>query len=267
METILSCRPDIAWFEVHPENYMADHRSLARLGRVREHYPLSLHGVALSLATAGRLDVAHLARLKQLIARLDPFVISEHLAWSSTDGAHLNDLLPLPYTEEALDTMAAHVDQVQNELGRQLLIENPSRYLHFRHSTLSEPEFLTELVRRTDCGLLCDLNNIFVSARNIGIDPESYLDALPGKAIGEFHVAGHATNRVAEVTVLIDDHASPVCGEVWSLYGEALRRFGNRPTLVEWDANLPPLDVLLAEAEKARHMTVNVSGACHANVA
>jgi uncharacterized protein len=251
IEEVLTCRPDVAWFEVHPENYMYDTMALAALERVRSRYPLSLHGVALSLGSAGPLDRPHLDRLKSLVDRLDPFLVSEHMAWSVNDGAHFNDLLPLPWTEEALETMSSHVAEVQDVIGRRILVENPSGYLRFRHSTMGEAVFLADLVRRTGCGLLCDVNNIYVSAQNIQTDPIEYLDLLPAAAVGEIHVAGHAVNILGNRTVLIDDHASPVSEGVWALYREALTRFGCRPTLIEWDADLPPLDTLLSEAAKA----------------
>ena len=210
-------RLDIAWLEVHPENYMADHRAFTRLLRVREHYPLSFHGVALSLGSDGELDRRHLSRLTELIDCFEPFSVSEHLSWSAAGGSHLNDLLPLPYTEEALEVIVRHVDQVQSAIRRTILIENPSSYLRFKHSTISEAEFLGAVVTRTGCGLLCDVNNIYVSAHNLGTDPEDYLKTLPGDAIREFHLAGHSRNEVAGMSVLIDDHAS-ACVERYGTY-------------------------------------------------
>jgi uncharacterized protein len=257
VEEFLARRPDIAWLEVHPENYMADHRAFTRLQQVREHYPLSFHGVALSLGSDGELDWRHLSRLTQLIECFDPFCVSEHLAWSATGGSHLNDLLPLPYTEEALEVVVRHVDQVQSAIRRPILIENPSSYLRFKHSTISEAEFLDAVVRRTGCGLLCDVNNIYVSAHNLGTDPEAYLKSLPSAAIREFHLAGHSRNEIGEVAVLIDDHASCVCGEVWDFYSYALNQIGERPTLIEWDSDLPTLDILLGEAAKAQQIAAN----------
>lgn len=260
MEEVLDRQPNVAWFEVHPENYMADPAALAVLLRVRKHYPLSLHGVSLSLGSATQIDLRHLRALKSLIEQLEPFLVSEHLSWSRTEDAHLNDLLPLPYTEEALDVMANHVDQVQTELGRRILIENPSTYLRFRHSTMSEAAFLAELVQRTECGVLLDVNNLVVSAHNVGLRIADYFDALPASAIGEIHVAGHAVNRVNDQVVLIDDHGSPVSDDVWSLYSKAVRHYGYRPTLVEWDTNLPPLDVLVAEAVRAADLSASLLG-------
>lgn len=264
---VLARRPKVSWFEVHPENYMHNPSDLESLERIRADYPVSLHGVALSLGSAESLDTDHLARLKAMVDRIDPFLVSEHMAWSANDGIHLNDLLPLPCTEEALDVMVAHVDQVQSAIGRSILVENPSGYLRFRHSTMSEAVFLGELVRRTGCDLLCDVNNIFVSAHNIGVDPIGYLDTLPADAVGEIHVAGHVANTVGGRTILIDDHASSVSDQVWALYIQALKRFGHRPTLVEWDAALPALEVLLAEAEKARSLADALHGSSDARAA
>jgi uncharacterized protein len=264
---VLTRRPGVDWFEVHPENYMHDPKGLASIERIRANYPVSLHGVALSLGSAGPLDADHLARLKAMVDRIEPFLVSEHMAWSTSDGSHLNDLLPLPCTEEALEIMVTHVDQVQSALGRAILVENPSGYLRFHHATMSETAFLGELVRRTGCGLLCDVNNIYVSSNNIGVDPIGYLDTLPENAVGEIHVAGHVANTVGNKTILIDDHASPVSWQVWTLYAEALGRFGNQPTLVEWDADLPELDVLLGEAAKAAALASTFIGDVHADVA
>lgn len=258
VEEVLAHRPDVAWLEVHPENYMTDAAALALLQRVREQYPLSLHGVGLSLGTAGPLNLRHLGRLKSLVERLEPVLVSEHLAWSMTGKVHLNELLPLPYTEEALDTVTTHVHQVQAALGRTILIENPSSYLRFRQSTMSEAAFLTELVRRTDCGLLLDINNLYVSAHNVGVNARDYFATVPPAAIGEFHLAGHARNVVGGAIVLIDDHGSSVSEEVWSLYRDAIRCFGHRPALIEWDTDLPPLEVLLGEAARAETQSTSL---------
>ncbi len=267
IEEVLVHRPDIAWLEVHPENYMTEPAAVASLERIREHYPLSLHAVGSSLGSAGPLDRRHLGRLTSLVQRLEPFLVSEHLSWAMTDDAHLNDLLPMPYTEEALDTMTSHIHQVQEAIGRPMLIENPSSYLRFRHSTMSEATFLNELVRRTNCGLLFDLNNLYVSAHNVGVNPTDYLATLPAAAIGEFHVAGHARNLIGSDVVLIDDHGSRVSEDVWALYAEAVRRFGYRPTLVEWDNDLPTLEVLLGEAARAASLVAGISGESDAHAA
>jgi uncharacterized protein len=248
---VVASPPAVGFLEVHPENYMGGGPALSALERIRRERPVSLHGVGLSLGGTDGVDAGHLVRLAALADRLEPVLISEHLSWSIVEGVYLNDLLPLPYTEEALDVVATHVDQIQLLLGRRILIENPSSYLRYRHSTLEEPAFLTELARRTGCGLLCDINNIHVSSRNLGFDPLTYLAQLPPAAIGEFHLAGHSVNDVDGQEILIDDHGSAVGEPVWALYGAALTRFGRRPTLVEWDSRLPDLSVLLDEAVKA----------------
>ncbi len=248
---LLATRPAVPWLEVHPENYMSGGPALVLLEAVRREYPVSLHGVGLSLGTAEDIDARHLSRLRSLVDRLEPCLVSEHLSWSTAGGAYLNHLLPLPYTDETLGVVADHIDEVQNALGRRILIENPSSYLRFRHSSMAEPHFLAELARRTGCGLLCDVNNIYVSAWNVGLDAGSYLDALPVQAIGEIHLAGHAANDADGRTILIDDHGSPVTAPVWKLYQRALERFGSVPTLIEWDTDIPELSVLLGEASVA----------------
>ncbi len=249
---IAATRPRLGFLEVHAENYMAETPALGRLLELRRDYPVSLHGVALSLGSAEELDRGHLVRFKALIERVEPMLVSEHLAWSAIGGAYLNDLLPLPYTEESLGLFCRHVEEAQERLGRRLLIENPSSYLRYRYSPIPEAEFLAAVVRRTGCGILCDVNNIHVSARNFEFDPFAYLEALLIEAIGEIHLAGH---HVAEdVGILIDDHGSRVVEPVWALYAAALRRFGPVPTLVEWDTNLPALEVLLDEAHHAEEL-------------
>ena len=249
---ILATRPAVAFLEVHPENYFGGGPAIAALERLRCDYPLSLHGVGLSLGGSDPLDTRHLARLVKLIERLDPAFVSEHLAWSVVDGAYLNHLLPLPYDQESLDTLCSRVTQTQEALGRRILIENPSLYLRFKHSPVSEPEFLGELARRTGCGILLDVNNIHVSCRNFDQDPYAYLDAMSMDSVGEIHLAGHSMNDVDGRTILIDDHGSRVPEPVWQLYARTLERGGPRPTLVEWDTNLPDLTVLLEEASTAQ---------------
>ena len=245
---LLARRPAVPWLEVHPENYMSGGPALASLEAVRREYPVSLHGVGLSLGTAGDIDARHLSRLRSLVDRVEPSLVSEHLSWSTAGGAYLNHLLPLPYTDETLDVVAGHIHEVQDTLGRRILVENPASYLRFRHSSMAEPHFLAELVRRTGCGLLCDVNNIYVSAWNLGFDAESYLDALPVSAIGEIHLAGHVANDADGQTILIDDHGSRVAAPVWKFYQRALERVGPVPTLIEWDTDIPELSVLLGEA-------------------
>jgi len=249
---ILATRPAVAFLEIHAENYMGGGPALAALQRLRCDYPFSLHGVGLSLGGSDPLDTRHLARLESLVARLEPVFVSEHLAWSAVDGAYFNHLLPLPYDEESLDTMCSRVARAQEALGRRILVENPARYLRFRHSPIPEPAFLGELARRTGCGVLLDVNNVYVSCRNFEEDSHAYLDALSADAVGEIHLAGHSTNDADGRTILIDDHGSRVAGPVWKLYAHALERCGPVPTLVEWDTNLPDLAVLLDEAAAAQ---------------
>ena len=252
MAEIAATRPQIGFLEVHAENYMAETPALDRLLELRRDYPVSLHGVALSLGSAEALDRDHLARLKALIEQVEPVLVSEHLAWSAIGGVYLNDLLPLAYTEASLELFCRHVEEAQEGLGRRLLIENPSSYLRYRLSQIPEAEFMTEIARRTGCGILCDVNNIYVSAFNFGFDPIAYLQALPVEAIGEIHLAGH--HAAEGVDILIDDHGSRVAEPVWQLYAAALRRFGPVLTLIEWDTNLPALDVLLEEARRAEEV-------------
>ena len=250
---VLEERPDLGFFEVHAENYMGaggpPHR---RLEAICERYPLSLHGVGLSIGSPGPLDCAHLGRLARVAERYEPAVVSEHLAWSTHDGAFLNDLLPLPYTEETLERVCEHIDLVQTTLGRTMLLENPSTYVAFAETTMRETNFLGEIVRRTGCGLLLDVNNIFVSATNHGFDPYRYLADFPLAAVGEIHLAGCADDRDdAGFPLLIDAHDSPVRDAVWLLYAEAIRRLGATPTLIEWDNDVPAWPALFQEARRA----------------
>jgi hypothetical protein len=254
VDEILDTRPDVGWLEVHAENYMGGGPAIRALERIRRDYPVSIHGVGLSLGSAEGLDGHHLDRLAGLVERLQPVLVSEHLSWSLTGGAYLNHLLPLPYTSETLALVSRHVDRVQQRLGRRLLVENPSSYLRFADSPLPEVEFLNTLARRTGCGLLCDVNNVYVSCRNLGSDAAEYLDAVDPAAVGEIHLAGHVVNDADGHTVLIDDHGSRVAEPVWSLYDHALARFGPVPTLVEWDTDVPALAVLLEEAARADAM-------------
>jgi uncharacterized protein (UPF0276 family) len=248
-QAVLDVDPDVAWMEVHTENYMGGGTPLRYLDAIRRDYPISLHGVGLSLGGAEGLDPAHLERIRQVAERIDPGQMSEHIAWSIADGTYLADLLPLPMTEESLAVVCRHVDQVQSVMKRRILVENPSTYLRFGHSTIPEWEFMTAVAERTGCGILCDVNNIYVSAHNHGWDASTYLAALPPAAIGEIHLAGHSVRPLGDGTTLrIDDHGSRVIAEVWALYREALACFGPVPTLIEWDTDVPPLDVLLGEA-------------------
>lgn len=252
---ILDTRPAIGWFEVHTENYMgaggAPHHYLSA---VREDYPVSFHGVSLSLGGADPLDREHLAKTKALIERYEPALVSEHLAWSKLDHMHFNDLLPVPLTFEALETVANHIDDVQNFLGREILIENPSTYLAFAHSDMVEPEFLISLAQKSGCRLLVDVNNVYVSAKNHGFDASAWLSNIPAHLVGEIHLAGHAVERVGQDEILIDDHGSIVSPAVWALYEAFIARIGTRPTLVEWDNIIPTLSDWMAQASRAQEV-------------
>jgi uncharacterized protein (UPF0276 family) len=266
-EYVLQERPAVPWFEVHAENYFGGGSARRTLEAVRSNYPLSLHGVGLSLGSADGLDPLHLARLAELVQLIEPGLVSEHLSWSVSGGRYFADLLPLPLTEEALDVVCRHVQQTQELLRRPILLENPSTYLQFEHSTIPEAQFLAAVAQRTGCGILCDLNNIFVSASNHGWDPLSYLDALPAGAIGEYHLAGHAVCTLADARVVrIDNHGSRVAAPVWTLYQQALQRFGARPTLIEWDTDIPAFEVLLDEAAQASDR-LHASRSAHARAA
>jgi uncharacterized protein (UPF0276 family) len=251
-QAVIARRPRVAWFEVHSENYLGGGVPLHDLETIRRDYPLSLHGVGLSLGSVDGLDAVHLERVAALAARIEPGLVSEHLTWSISDGDYLGDLLPLPLTEEALDVVCDNVDRFQQALGRQILVENPSSYLRYRHSTIAESEFLVVVARRTGCGILCDVNNIFVSAANHGWDAIAYLEALPPAEVKELHLAGHTVKQLSDGAELrIDDHGSQVEPAVWALFRQAVLRFGARPTMIEWDANIPPLDVLVEQADQA----------------
>ena len=250
---ILTGSDPVKWLEIHAENYMgAGGRPIAQVRHLAAQFPISCHGVGLSIGGEGALDGDHLARLKQLIDWLNPASFSEHLAWSSHDGAYFNDLLPLPYTQATLTRVADHIDLVQEVLGRRMLLENPSSYLGFVESEMSETGFLTALARRTGCGLLLDVNNVFVSATNLGFEPLDYIDSFPLDLVGEIHLGGHDEDHdEAGGPLLIDSHAKPVTDPVWALYGATIALGGPRPTLIEWDNDLPDWPVLTAEATRA----------------
>lgn len=243
----------VRWLEIHAENYMGDGgRPLAQLRHLSERFPISVHGVGLSIGGEGPLDAEHLARLKKLIGWLNPASFSEHLAWSTHDTEFLNDLLPLPYTEATLKRVAEHIDQVQTTLGQRMLLENPSSYLAFDESTWSETDFLTELARRTGCGLLLDVNNVFVSATNLGYAPRDYIDAYPLAHVGEIHVGGHDEDVDDHgAPLLIDSHGCPIVDPVWALLDYTLERSGPKPILVEWDTDVPDWTELEADARRA----------------
>lgn len=258
---ILDGAADIGFFEVHAENYMGaggpPHRFLRE---IRARYPLSLHGVGLSIGSDRPLDREHLARLKALVERYEPGLFSEHLAWSTHEGGYLNDLLPVPYTDETLSRVCDHVEEVQTVLGRRMLLENPSTYVVFAESTMTEIAFLAAVADRTGCGLLLDVNNVQVSATNHGFDPHAYLDAFPMAHVGEIHLGGFAESEDDTGNrLLIDTHGSPVATDVWGLYAQALDRIGPIPTLVEWDNDVPDWPVLAAEAARAEDLLHSVA--------
>lgn len=261
----------VGFFEVHAENYMgAGGPPHAALRRIRQDYPISLHGICMSIGGPDPIDHDHLARFRSLVERFEPAMVSEHLAWSTHDNIFYNDLLPLPYTRETLAHVCAHIDVVQTAIGRQLLLENPSTYLQFGQSTMSETDFIGEIVARTGCGLLLDVNNVFVSSTNQGTSPLTYLNDFPLEHVGEIHLAGHTTREDDEgAELLIDSHDRPVADSVWRLYELTIARCGPVPTLVEWDSELPEWPVLKAEAAAAqaildRHASDYLLGERHA---
>ena len=245
---VLSQRPSLGWVEVHSENFFGGGAPLRTLLEVRERYPVSLHGVGLGLASPDPLDVRHLRELRKLCDAVQPASVSEHLCWNSVGGKSINDLLPFPYTRDALSHVATRVQQLQEALGRPILIENLSYYLAFDSHEMREEEFLTELVARTGCGILFDVNNVYVNAVNLGVDAQAFLRALPPEAVGEYHLAGASMIDGC----LVDTHSARVFDEVWTLYEEALQHIGKRPTLIEWDVDIPELSVLQEEAHKAQ---------------
>ena len=252
---VLHEQPSIAWLETHSENLFALGGPFQdTMARVRANYPLSLHGVGLSLGSADRLDTAHLRRLQELVNRYEPELVSEHLCWGTVEGRHSNDLLPLPFTEEALRCVVSHIGEAQDALKREILVENVSTYLSFEGGDYPEWEFVSEAVKRSGCGLLCDVNNIYVNSVNHGFDPHTYLRALPRTTIREIHLAGFTRKEDLPVPVLIDSHSRRVDDAVWDLYAEAVYLFGRIPTLIEWDADIPELEVLMEEAAHAQEI-------------
>ena len=248
---VLAQRPSVPFFEVHSENYYLDGGpALAALARIRADYPLSLHGVGMSLGSSAPLDLAHVEKLTTLIARMEPALVSEHLCWSTAGGRHLNDLLPLPYTDEALALACARVSELQERVGREVAIENISSYLAFADSTIPEWEFIAALAQRTGCKLLLDVNNVYVNATNHGFDADRYVAAVPVDAVSEIHLAGFEQGDGC----LIDTHGAPVAAEVWALYARTIERLGPRPTLIEWDTDIPAFGVLQGEAATAERM-------------
>lgn len=251
-EEVARDRPAAAWFEFHPENYLGYGAPFLYLERIRRDYPMSMHGVGLSLGAADGLDPSHLDRLAELARRIAPGLISEHLSFAGAGGAFLNDLMPLPYTEEAVETVVRNIHQAQEAFGRTILVENASAYLTYAHSAMPEHEFLAEVCRRSGAQALLDVNNVYVNARNHGFNAAAYIDAVPSELVGEMHLAGHAVNQLDDgQEIRIDDHGSHVDDAVWRLYERAIARLGATPTLIEWDTRIPAFDVLAAEAARA----------------
>ena len=257
---MLELRPAVGFLEVHAENIMGGGRRRADLFRLRRDWPVSIHGVGLSLGSVDRPDAEHLQRLAGLVADLEPMLVSEHLSFSRVGEGYLNDLLPLPLTPLSLRVMCRNVDLVQEKLGRRILIENPSRYLSFRASPIPEPEFLNELTERTGCGLLLDLNNVYVTCTNVGGDALEWCRALRLDAVGEIHLAGHSAVDAGGETLLIDDHGSPVAGPVWALFDALCDRLATAPVLVEWDSHIPDLTTLVGEAATADRRRKRLTG-------
>jgi len=251
---VVATRPPAAWFEIHPENFLANPHASELLLDLARDYPISVHTVGVSIGSAGGIDRAHLKRVRALIDRVDPVLISGHLAWSTHAGEYLNDLLPLPYDEETLRLVSRHIDEVQDYLGRAYLVENPSSYVGFGASIMTEVQFLSELVDRSGCRLLCDVSNIHLSAHNMGFDPYRYIDGLPAAAIGELHLGGFTAEDDEGnpgSALLVDTHAARIAEPAWKLHAHALRRFGPKPTMIEWDNDIPPFATIMAEAATA----------------
>jgi len=246
-------KPSIGWLEAHSENYFAeDGLARATLERIRTHYDMSLHGVGLSLGSTDPISETHLKNLRRLVERIEPALVSEHLSWSSVNGRYLNDLLPLPYTKEAVEHLSSRIVQTQDYLQRPILIENVSGYVEFTASSMSEWEFLRAVAETSGAGILLDVNNIFVNAQNHGLNAAKYIRSIPKEVVGEIHLAGHSEQVFGDQRILVDTHDAKVCDDVWSLYDLAIETYGPKPTLIEWDSKLPSVDVLLAEAAKAQ---------------
>lgn len=252
---ILEKKPRIAWLEVHSENYFAEGSKASRsLEKIRELYPISLHGVGLSLGSADALNWQHLKKLRDLIERIHPCLVSDHLSWSSINGHYLHDLLPLPYSHEALSHISDRIIQVQDYLNRQILIENISSYVSYYESTLKEWDFLNAVAAKTGCGILLDINNIYVSSVNLNFDPLTYIRAISANLVQEIHLAGFTTTLIKNKEVLIDTHDRPISSSVWELYKEAILKLGHKPTIIEWDKQLPTLETLYLEAYRAEQI-------------
>ncbi len=257
---ILETKPDVGWFEFHPENYMgAGGPPHKYLSAIRESYPLSLHGVSLSLGSAEPLNQEHLKHLRHLIHRYEPDLVSEHIAWCSLGGTYFDDLIALPYTEETLNIVCDHVSETQDFLGRQILVENPATYLQFQQSEIPEPEFLLAVIKRTGCGILLDVNNAYVAAQNHGFDAAAYIDQIPAEFIGEIHLSGHTLELLDGAELRIDDHGCEVIDDVWSLYSKVMQRAPHAPVLIEWDTRIPEWSVLLGQARMADRLANRIA--------
>jgi len=264
LSEMVATRPRCSWLEIHPENFLANPHAKELLVELSSNYPMSLHTVGISVGTASGIDEVHLRNIREMAKTIDPLFISGHLAWSSYQNEYLNDLLPMPYSEETLEIVVGHVHRVQEMLSRPYLLENPASYVAFRSSTISETEFLTEIAARTGCQLLCDVSNIVVSAHNLGYDARGYVDDLPPDKIGEIHLGGYTVEEdeaTPGAEVLIDTHAAPIARPAWDLYAYALRRFGPKPTLIEWDNDMPQLSTLLGEVVRSDEIQAEI---CHA---
>jgi uncharacterized protein len=265
---VVATRPSVGWLEIHPENFLANPHGLELLTDLARDYPISVHTVGVSIGSADGIDRAHLRRLRTLVDRLNPVLVSGHLAWSSLGGTYLNDLLPLPYTAETLRVVAAHLAEVQDALGRAYVIENPSSYVSVSTSTMTELEFLHALVDATGCRLLCDVSNVYLSGHNMGYDPYAFIDGFPAAAVAELHLGGFTPENddaTPGATLLVDTHAHAVAEPVWQLYAHTIGHFGPRPTIVEWDSDLPALDVLAGEASTADAVREHAQEARHAH--
>ncbi len=253
LNEVAAARPRLPWFEIHPENFIANPHAMNLLEQIRADYPISVHTVGVSIGSVGGIDHDHLRRVRELVNRIEPFLVSGHLAWSTHEGAYLNDLLPLPYDDETLALLVRHVDEVQEGLGRPYLVENPSSYVGFRGSTMSEVQFLRELARRSGCRLLCDVSNIHVSGHNMNFDARAYVDSLPAAAIGQYHLGGFVieADESGQGDVFVDTHSVGIDASAWDLYAYVVDRIGPRPTLIEWDNDVPDLATLIAEATRA----------------
>jgi uncharacterized protein (UPF0276 family) len=259
---VVATRPEVGWLEIHPENFLANPHATELLIELSKHYPISVHTVGISIGSASGIDFDHLRRIRELVERIDPVFVSGHLAWSTHGDEYLNDLLPLPFNEETLQLVTKHVQEVQNVLGRPYMVENPSSYVGFRTSTMIEAEFLTRLVDNTGCRLLCDVSNVYLSAHNMGYNAHEYIDSLPANAIDELHLGGFTPEEDEAspgAELWVDTHATRLTDPAWQLYSYAIQRFGRKPTLIEWDADVPPLGTLLGEASRADQIATGVA--------